>query len=68
MDEVRRAYDKVQTGKNDMVEELEKIKSDFDEIDLNFLDNSEVRFGISMCRNELDNHIKELKGENNGNS
>ena len=73
MDEVRRAYDNVQAGKNDIVEELENIKAEIKKTICNRcylgkIDNclEEITYcDIVESIKIIDNHIKELKGENN---
>ena len=61
MDEVRRAYDNVQAGKNDIIEELEKIKVD---IKKRLNSNKDFQLGILTAINVINYHISELKGEN----
>lgn len=47
-----------------IIDELEKIKSEIGEA-YPYFDSADVHWGFNICRDILDNHIKELKGENN---
>ena len=49
---------------NLITEELEKIKEEIGEA-YPYFDSTDVHWGFNICRDILDNHIAELKGENN---
>ena len=46
------------------IEELEKTKEEIGEA-YPYFDSADVHWGFNICRDILDKHIKELKGEQN---
>lgn len=55
---------KIYNGKP-LQEEYEEIKAEILEA-YPYFDSADVHWGFDICRDIVDNHIKELKGENNG--
>ena len=55
----------LKSRENTVIAELEKIKAEIGEA-YPYFDSADVHWGFNICRDILDNHIKELKGENNG--
>lgn len=47
-----------------VVEEFEKIKEEIGEA-YSYFDSAGVHWGFNICRDIIDKHIKELKGEQN---
>lgn len=59
----RNQYDKgYSDGRASIVAEFEKIKEKIGEA-YPYFDSADVHWGFNICRDILDNHIKELKGE-----
>lgn len=48
----------------DTIKELKKIKEEIGEA-YPYFDSADVHWGFDICRDIIDNHINELKGENN---
>ena len=62
-------YDKGYTkgysdGRASLIKELEKIKAEIEEA-YPYFDSADVHWGFNICRDIIDNHISELKGEQN---
>ena len=49
-------------GRASLIEELEKIKTEIGEA-YPYFDSADVHWGFNICRDIIDKHISELKGE-----